>query len=77
MANVTKKHAKLLAATVGGGALVVMGAFTALAGNPQPATGPLMISDGMSTGVTVTETTAPASLATSEAVPAVKAVAYQ
>jgi hypothetical protein len=76
-----RQTAKLLAAAVGGGALVVMGAVTALAGT-QPAGAPAVSAAGpMTVGVTVTEAIpavdAPAtSLLTPKAVPAVKAKAY-
>jgi hypothetical protein len=77
----TQHSAKLLAAAVGGGALVAMGVFTAVIGD-QPAGGPDITSAGpMTVGVTVTETVpavdAPATtLLTPKAVPAVKAKAY-
>ncbi|MET0702878.1 MAG: hypothetical protein ABWY93_24775 [Mycobacterium sp.] len=76
-----RQSAKLLAAAVGGGALVVMGAVTALAGN-QSVGGPAVTAAGpMTVGVTVTEAMpavdAPATtLLTPKAVPAVKAKAY-
>ncbi|CAN5869680.1 hypothetical protein BH09ACT7_BH09ACT7_36730 [soil metagenome] len=76
-----RRSAKLLAAIAGGGALIVMGAFTALAGG-QSAVSPVTTAAGpMTLGATVTETPvgveAPATtLATPVAKPAVKAKAY-
>jgi hypothetical protein len=76
-----RQSAKLLAAAVGGGALVVMGAFTALAGDHSAGAGPISTAGPMTIGVTVTEAPpavdAPeTTLATEKAVPAVKAKAY-
>jgi hypothetical protein len=68
----TSGRVKLAAATIGGGALVTMGALTFAAGG-QPAVSPSFVSNGMQTGVTITETTPGTVLATSLAVPPVKA----
>lgn len=76
MRSDNRNGTKMLAAAVGGSALVAMGAFTVMAGG-QPASSSSLVSGGMTTGVTITETTPAASLVTSVAVPAVKAVAYK
>jgi hypothetical protein len=49
----------VLSATIGAGALVSLGAFAAVAATPQTETGSFLSSD-MSTGVTVTQSGAPA-----------------
>jgi hypothetical protein len=75
-----RQSAKLLAATIGGGAFVVMGAITAMVGD-TPASNTTIVSGPMTQGATVTEvaatTTLPGSvLPTPKAKPAVKATAY-
>ena len=74
-----RKRLKLLAAAVGGGALVVMGALSI---NLQPDRGTTdrelqtVVADPMQTGETVTTTTPPAAPETSVAVPPVTAPPY-
>jgi hypothetical protein len=60
----------VLSATIGAGALVSLGAFAAVAANPQTDTGSF-VSSGMSTGVTVTQSSGPSG-ALPVAVPAIK-----
>jgi hypothetical protein len=67
-----RNRVKLLAAVVGGGAMVTMGAFTAALGSPSAGT-QSVVSGPMTIGATVTETTPEATLVTSVAVPPVKA----
>jgi hypothetical protein len=75
--------AKMIAAAVGGGALVAMGVFTAVMDGGPTSDGPPVASMGpMSAGETVTQaalttSTPPAALPTAKAVPSVKAKAYQ
>ncbi|WP_445169981.1 hypothetical protein ACTXG7_12095 [Mycolicibacterium sp. Dal123E01] len=47
----------VLSATIGAGALVSLGTFAAVAANPQPESGSFVSSE-MSTGVTVTQSSA-------------------
>jgi hypothetical protein len=73
-----RKRLKLLAAVVGGGALVVMGALSI---NLQPDRGTTdrevqTVAEPMQTGETATTTTPPAAPETSVAVPPVKAPPY-
>ena len=74
---------KMIAAAIGGGALIAMGVFTAVVGGGPTSDGPPVASMGpMSAGETVTQaalttSTPPAVLPTEKAVPAVKAKAYQ
>jgi hypothetical protein len=77
----SRQSAKLLAATVGGGALVVMGAVTMMAGGQPAGSSAVTAAGPMTVGVTVTEAppavAAPlTTLATPMAKPAVKAKAY-
>lgn len=76
MSRNQRTRVKLLSAVIGGSALVAMGAL-AVAINPQPTARPAFVSSGgMSTGVTVTTTTPPATLETSVASPTDKAPPY-
>jgi hypothetical protein len=68
--------AKVLAGVIGGGALVTMGVLTAAAGS-APAGSPSTVAGPMTVGVTSTVTTPEATLATSVAVPPVKATAFK
>ena len=73
---------KMIAAAVGGGALVAMGVFTAVVGGGPTSDGPSSAMGPMTGGATVTEvaattSTPPASLPIEKAVPSVKAKAYQ
>ena len=73
-----RKRLKLLAAVVGGGALVVIGALSI---NLQPDRGTTdrdlqTVADPMQTGETATTTTPPPAPETSVAVPPVKAPPY-
>ncbi|CAN5509543.1 hypothetical protein BH09ACT8_BH09ACT8_16880 [soil metagenome] len=74
---------KVIAAAIGGGALVAMGVFTAMVGGPPTSDdGPLSAMGPMTQGATVTEvaattSTPPATLPTEKALPAVKAKAYK
>jgi hypothetical protein len=61
----------VLSATIGAGALVSLGAFAAVAANPQTDTGSF-VSSGMSTGVTVTQSGSPGTAGLPVAVPAIK-----
>ncbi|WP_319432663.1 hypothetical protein [Mycobacterium sp. RTGN5] len=61
----------MLSATIGAGALVSLGAFAAVAANPQTDTGSFLSSD-MSTGVTVTQSPGPTRAGLPVAVPAIK-----
>lgn len=70
-----RNRVKLLAAVVGGGAMVTMGAFTAALGGPS-AGSQSVVSGPMTVGATVTETTPDTVLATPAAAPAVKAKPY-
>lgn len=72
----SKSRVKLVAATLGGGALVTMGALALSMNGGQPAVSPAIASSGMQTGVTVTSTTPGLAPATSIAVPPVKATFY-
>lgn len=82
MTRSKRNGTKLLAASIGGGALVAMGIFTAVVGGAPTSDGPASVAGPMTGGETVTEE-APATstpvfaLATAKAVPAVKAQAYK
>ncbi len=82
MTRSKRNGTKLLAAAMGGSALVAMGVFTAVVGGTPASDGPSSIAGPMTVGATVTEgvetTTAPVFvLATEKAVPPVKAQAYK
>jgi hypothetical protein len=71
--NANKRtNVKMLAAVIGGSAVVAMGALT-IAINQEHATPATVTSSGMSTGATTTQATPPAVPETTIAVPAVKA----
>ena len=61
----------VLSATLGAGALVALGAFTAVTANPQSASDSFVSSE-MSTGVTVTQTPGSSKAALPVAVPGIK-----
>lgn len=82
MTRTKSSRVKMIAAAVGGGAVVAMGVFTAMVGGGPTSDGPSSAAGPMTMGATVTEvaattSTPPASLPTEKAVPAVKAKAYQ
>jgi hypothetical protein len=64
---------KFVAAVIGGGAVVVMGALSIASTTAGSGDGIIVQGSGMSTGVTVTQSTPPSVPDTSLAVPAVKA----
>jgi methylthioribose-1-phosphate isomerase len=66
------KHAQVrMLAVIGGSAIVAMGAIGMAVGQ-EHTTSDAVISSGMSTGATVTQSTPPTALATSAAVPSIK-----
>ncbi|MCV7225973.1 hypothetical protein [Mycolicibacterium komossense] len=77
MTRTKNSRTKLLAAVIGGGALVAMGLFTAIVDDAPVSTAPSSVAGQMTEGVTVTETTPATTLAIAKAVPAVKATAYK
>jgi hypothetical protein len=68
----TRTNVKMLAAVIGGSAVVAMGALT-LAINNDEVTPATVASSGMNIGATSTQETPPAAPETTIAVPAVKA----
>ncbi len=71
--NVNKRtNVKMLAAVIGGSAVVAMGALT-MAINQEEATPATVTGSGMNLGATTTQETPPAAPETTVAVPAVKA----
>ena len=68
----TRTNVKMLAAVIGGSAVVAMGALT-LAMNHDEVTPATVASSGMNIGATSTQETPPAAPETTIAVPAVKA----
>lgn len=68
-----QRRVKLLSAVIGGSAVLAMGALAVAFNVESTGTGQAIMSGGMSTGVTVTETTPDSVLATAAAVPPVKA----
>lgn len=73
---------KMIAAAVGGGALVMMGVFTAVMDGGPTSDAPASVAGQMTQGVTVTQvaattSTPPATLPIEKAVPSVKATAYK
>jgi heme O synthase-like polyprenyltransferase len=77
--RIQRKPFKLLAAVVGGGTLVIMGALSINVPPDRGTTDQVVrtVAGPMQTGVTITTTTAPASLATSFAAPTVKAKPFK
>jgi len=74
--NTTKRtNVKILAAIIGGSAVVAMGALT-MAISPEQATPASITSSGMTVGATTTQTTPAAVPETTMAVPAVKATPF-
>ncbi|MGX9787163.1 hypothetical protein [Mycobacterium sp. MMS18-G62] len=75
MNGTRRTNVKMLAAVIGGSAVVAMGALTMAITQEQagPAT---LTSSGMSTGATSTQETPPAAPETTIAVPAVKATPF-
>jgi hypothetical protein len=67
-----RSNVKMLAAVIGGSAVVAMGALT-MAINQEEATPATVTSSGMTVGATSTQETPPAAPETTIAVPAVKA----
>lgn len=72
----TRTHTKLLAAIIGGSALVVMGAVTVATQEASQANTVSVQGAGMSLGATATTTTPPAVAPISAASPTVKATFY-
>lgn len=70
-----RTNVRLLAAVIGGSAVVAMGALTMAIQQEQAAPGTLT-SSGMTMGATTTQKTPPANPETTIAVPAVKATPY-
>jgi hypothetical protein len=74
--NETRRtNVKMLAAVIGGSAVVAMGALT-MAITEQQAGPATLTSSGMTTGATTTQETPPATPETTVAVPAVKATPF-
>ena len=74
--NANKRtNVKMLAAVIGGSAVVAMGALT-MAINHDEATPATVTSSGMTVGATTTQETPPATPETTIAVPAVKATPF-
>jgi len=74
--NTTKRtNVKMLAAVIGGSAVVAMGALT-MAINQEHAAPGTLTSSGMTMGATTTQETPPATPETTIAVPAVKATPF-
>lgn len=74
--GVCKCRAKSLAAVIGGGAVVTMAVLALGATGGQPVGPAVIASNGMHTGVTVTSSVPGSALATSMAVPSVKATFF-
>jgi hypothetical protein len=72
--NARTTNMKLLAAVIGGSAVLAMGAVTMAI--TQEATPAQVTSSGMTVGATTTQETPPAAPATSMAVPTVKALPF-
>jgi hypothetical protein len=72
---IRRTNVKMLAAVIGGSAVVAMGALT-MAITQEQATPATITGSGMSTGATTTQETAPAAPETTLAVPAVKATPF-
>jgi hypothetical protein len=72
---IRRTNVKMLAAVIGGSAVVAMGALT-MAITQEQATPATITGSGMSTGATTTQETAPAVPETTLAVPAVKATPF-
>ena len=70
-----RTNVKLMAAVIGGSAVVAMGALT-MAITQEQGTPATITGSGMSTGATTTQETAPAAPETTLAVPAVKATPF-
>ena len=70
-----RTNVKMLAAVIGGSAVVAMGALT-MAITQEQATQTSFTSSGMTTGATTTQKTPPAVPETTVAVPAVKATPF-
>jgi hypothetical protein len=74
--SIRQTNVKMLAAVIGGSAVVAMGAL-AMAINQEQASSPATLtSSGMTVGVTSTQETPPTAPATSLAVPVVKATPF-
>jgi hypothetical protein len=74
--NATRRtNVKMLAAVIGGSAVVAMGALTMAIGQEQ-ATPATVTSSGMTMGATTTQATPPTAPETTIAVPAVKATPF-
>jgi hypothetical protein len=69
------KNVKMLAAVIGGSAVVAAGALT-MAINQEHASSATLTSSGMTVGATTTQKTPPATPETTVAVPAVKATPF-
>lgn len=75
MRTTRRTNVKLMAAVIGGSAVVAMGALT-MAINQEQATHASITSSGMTVGATTTQETPPAVPETTIAVPAVKATPF-
>ncbi len=73
--NANKHNVKMLAAVIGGSAVVAMGALT-MAIAQEHAAPAMVTSSGMTVGATSTQATPPATPETSIAVPTVKALPF-
>lgn len=75
MRTTRRTNVKLMAAVIGGSAVVAMGALT-MAISQEEATQATITSSGMTVGATTTQETPPAVPETTMAVPAVKATPF-